>query len=95
MTELISRLPALPRADLPADRVASHAQKLAELPGGKLAFNVKEFCAAVGIGPTKTYAEIKDGRLQTVWVAGRRLIMREDAEQWLLAGREEDKHAPP
>jgi hypothetical protein len=61
----------------------------------KLAYTIRHFCEAVGIGPTKTYSEIKAGRLKTAWVAGRRLILHEDAEAWLRAGREEGKDARP
>ena len=80
-------------ADVPVDRTASRAQEPAALPSQKLASNIKQFCDAVGIGATTTYAEIKARRLKTVWVAGRRLILREDALEWLNEGREKDKRA--
>lgn len=55
----------------------------------KLAYTIKEWCAAAGMGPTKTFSEIKAGRLKTVWVAGRRLILAEDGLAYLRAGRDQ------
>lgn len=46
----------------------------------KRAFRINEFCAAYGLGRTKTYDLIKGGKLRTVLVGGRRLIHRDDAE---------------
>ena len=46
----------------------------------KRAFRINEFCAAYGLGRTKTYDLIKTGKLRTVLVGGRRLIHRDDAE---------------
>ncbi len=46
----------------------------------KRAFRINEFCAAYGLGRTKTYDLIKTGKLRTVVVGGRRLIHRDDAE---------------
>jgi excisionase family DNA binding protein len=46
----------------------------------KRAFRINEFCAAYGLGRTKTYELIKIGRLRTVLVGGRRLIHKDDAE---------------
>jgi excisionase family DNA binding protein len=50
----------------------------------KRAYRVNEFCAAFGLGRTKTYDLIKAGKLRTVWVGGRRLIPR-DAAEMLIA----------
>jgi excisionase family DNA binding protein len=46
----------------------------------KRAFRINEFCAAYGLGRTKTYDLIKRGKLRTVLVGGRRLIHKDDAE---------------
>jgi excisionase family DNA binding protein len=46
----------------------------------KRAFRINEFCAAYGLGRTKTYDLIKSGKLRTVLVGGRRLVHRDDAE---------------
>lgn len=51
----------------------------------KLAYTIAEFCAATGIGRTSTYEEIAAGRLKAVKAAGRRLILKKDAETWLEA----------
>jgi predicted DNA-binding transcriptional regulator AlpA len=49
-------------------------------PIGKRAFRINEFCAAYGIGRTKTYDLIKQQKLRTVLVGGRRLVHIDDAE---------------
>ena len=41
----------------------------------KLAFSIPEFCAAVGIGRSRAYEEIKAGRLR-ILKCGRRLSSR-------------------
>jgi excisionase family DNA binding protein len=46
----------------------------------KRAFRINEFCAAYGLGRTKTYDLIKAGKLRTIMVGGRRLIHRDAAE---------------
>ena len=57
----------------------------------KLALSIPEFLAAVPIGRTKLYEELKAGRLRAVKVGKRTLILITDAERWLatLAGRSE------
>ena len=54
----------------------------------KLAYSVPEFLAAVPIGRTKLYEELKAGRLRAVKVGKRTLIPITEAERWLatLAG---------
>jgi excisionase family DNA binding protein len=49
----------------------------------KLAYTVREFCAATGIGKTSTYELIKERKLKAVKAAGRRLILRSDAQAFL------------
>jgi excisionase family DNA binding protein len=56
----------------------------------KRAFRVEEFCAAYGLGRTKTYELIKAGKLGTVLVGGRRLIPK-DAAEALLAEPGDDR----
>jgi excisionase family DNA binding protein len=46
----------------------------------KRAFQINEFCAAYGLGRTKTYDLIKTGKLRTVLMGGRRLIHKDAAE---------------
>jgi excisionase family DNA binding protein len=52
----------------------------------KRAFRINEFCAAYGLGRTKTYELIKAGKLRTVLVGGRRLIPKDEAEALLAEG---------
>jgi excisionase family DNA binding protein len=49
----------------------------------KRAISVFTFCQRYGIGRTKTYDEIKAGRLRTVKAGHRTLIRADDAEAWL------------
>jgi excisionase family DNA binding protein len=51
----------------------------------KLAFQMKEAAVASGICKAKLYQEIKAGRLKSVKVCGRRLILKNDLEQFLQA----------
>jgi excisionase family DNA binding protein len=55
---------------------------------GKLAYTISEFCAAAGLGKTSVYELIKDGQLQSVKAAGRRLILSSDAEAFLQRCRD-------
>lgn len=51
----------------------------------KIAYRIDEFCEAFGVGRTKVFDEIKDGRLK-VRKAGRMTLIRaEDARAWLDA----------
>ena len=47
------------------------------------AFSIGEFCSEYGLGRTKTYDEIKKGRLRGRKIGKRTLIARDDAESWL------------
>ena len=49
-------------------------------PPGLRAYRVREFCTSFGVSRTFVYSLIAAGRLQTVRVAGRRLIPVEAAE---------------
>jgi excisionase family DNA binding protein len=49
----------------------------------KRAFRIDEFCAAYGLGRTKTYELIKAGKLRSVLVGGRRLVPKDAAEALL------------
>lgn len=52
----------------------------------KLAYNIDEAAAAIGIGRTKLYELIKAGELQPKTVAGRRVIPRSQLEALLAGG---------
>lgn len=49
----------------------------------KRAYRVNEAVAAYGVGRTKLYALMKEGKLKTVKVGGRRLIPAESLEALL------------
>jgi len=49
----------------------------------KLAFSIPEFCAAVGIGRSRAYEEIKAGRLRILKCGRRTLIAQEAVSAWL------------
>lgn len=54
-------------------------------PSGPRAYRVQDFCRAFGISRSTVYNLMADGRLQTVRIAGRRLIPA-DAAEALLRG---------
>lgn len=63
----------------------------------KLAFSIREFGEAVGIGRTLTYSEIAAGRLVAVRCGRRTLIRVADAQRWLanLPAAAADEPAAP
>ncbi len=54
-------------------------------PAASSALTVNAFCAAYGIGRTRTYEEIASGRLRARKVGNRTLILRSDAQAWASA----------
>jgi len=48
-------------------------------------FSVAEFCHIYGIGKTKTYEEVKSGRLRVVKIGRRTLVSVMDAQAWFEA----------
>ena len=46
----------------------------------KRALRINEFCAAYGVSRSSAYLMIRDGRLRTVLLAGRRLVPTDSAE---------------
>lgn len=53
---------------------------------GTLALSIEGFARASSLGRSFIYEAIADGRLRTVKVGRRRLIMRADAEAFLRGG---------
>jgi len=47
------------------------------------AMSIGVFCETYGIGRTKTYEEIKSGRLRVRKVGRRTIVTADDAEEWL------------
>ncbi len=54
----------------------------------KIAHSIDEVKAAVGLGKTAIYREIKEGRLKSFTVGSRRLIADEDLQNWIKNCRE-------
>ena len=50
------------------------------------AYSVKDFCRAYSLSRSTTYKLIKDGRLRSVTVMGRRLIPADAAEELVAQG---------
>jgi excisionase family DNA binding protein len=48
------------------------------------AMSIAEFCERYGPGRTKTYEELKSGRLRARKIGKRTVITEDDAEDWLL-----------
>jgi excisionase family DNA binding protein len=55
--------------------------QLSEKSEAPLAYRVKHFCQAVGLGKTKFYELVREGRIRTVVIGGRRLIPADEARR--------------
>jgi hypothetical protein len=62
---------------------------------GKAAYTVDQFCAAHSVGRTKTYEAMNDGRLDYVIFDGRRLILAEQARDFLARLPRGGRISPP
>lgn len=49
----------------------------------RLAYCINEACASIGIGRSSLYNMIRDGRIKSVKIAGRTLILRSEIERLL------------
>lgn len=49
----------------------------------KLAFSIAEFCRRFGVGRTKVYEEVRQGRLRARKIGRRTIITKDDADDWL------------
>jgi excisionase family DNA binding protein len=52
------------------------------------AYTIQDAIDVSRVSKTKLYAEIKNGRLKSFLLCGRRLILREDLSAWLRAARD-------
>jgi len=52
----------------------------------RLAFRVQPFCKSIGIGRTKFYELVRDGKIKTVVIGGRRLVPADEAQRLLREG---------
>ena len=53
-----------------------------------LAYRVSDFCAQLGVGKTAFYARLKDGRIRTITIGGRRLVPADEVARLLREGCE-------
>jgi excisionase family DNA binding protein len=51
-----------------------------------LAYRVKAFCEAVGLGRTTLYKLMREGKVKTVVIGGRRLVPAEEAQRLVREG---------
>jgi len=56
------------------------------VPLTRVGYRVNDFCAVTGIGRTSLYELIRDGKIKTVRIAGRRIIPASEAERLLNEG---------
>jgi excisionase family DNA binding protein len=64
-----------------------------EIDGHRLAYGVAEAAQLCGVSRSSLFEEIREGRLNSVMRAGRRLILHEDLMAWLRSGSQ--LAAPP
>ena len=76
----------LGRRDLPGGRWRENNVTIVEQRRRALqrAMSIAEFCERYGPGRTKTYEELKSGRLRARKIGKRTIITEDDAEDWLL-----------
>lgn len=51
-----------------------------------LAYTVNTFCRSVGIGRSLFYQLVKDGKIRTITIGGRRLVPADEARRLLSEG---------
>jgi excisionase family DNA binding protein len=54
----------------------------------RLAYRVKHFCAAIGLGRTKFYELVRAGKIRTIIIGGRRLVPADEAQRLIREGCE-------
>jgi len=55
-------------------------------PASPLAYKVNGFCDAMGLGRTKFYALVREGKIKTVRIGARRLVPASEVERLLREG---------
>ena len=51
-----------------------------------LAYRVKHFCKCVGLGRTKFYELVREGKIRTLTIGGRRLVPADEAQRLVREG---------
>jgi excisionase family DNA binding protein len=59
-----------------------------EISEAPLAYRVKHFHQAVGLGKTKFYELLREGKIKTVVIGGRRLVPADEAQRLIREGCE-------
>ena len=59
------------------------AKKEQQSPSQRRAISIEDFGERYGLGRTKTFEEIRAGRLRARKIGRRTLIAEDDAEEWL------------
>jgi hypothetical protein len=54
---------------------------------GRLAYRRREFCDAVGIGPSKFHQLVREGRLRVTKLGKATIVLNEDAEAFVQSLR--------
>jgi excisionase family DNA binding protein len=63
-------------------------QSTIETSDGPLAYRVAQFCKSIGLGKTKFYELVRDGKIKTIVIGGRRLIPADEAQRLVREGCE-------
>jgi len=63
-------------------------QSVSSTGDAPLAYRVAQFCKAIGLGKTKFYELVRDGKIKTVVIGGRRLIPADEAQRLVREGCE-------
>jgi excisionase family DNA binding protein len=92
--------PPAPPADLMAGVAAVPLTAASCLPTADgvlqpLALSIRQACAVAGVSRSTLYEEIAAGRLKSVRIGARRLILVEDLRDWLRAHREDGPSSAP
>jgi len=58
------------------------------LASSRLTYGIRQACETTGLGRSKLYQEISEGRLRTFKVGSRTLIAAEDLSEWLNSYRD-------
>ena len=54
-------------------------------PASRLSYSVRDFCAAVGIGRSKFYELVSNGKLKTVKIGSKTLVTADEAQRFIAS----------
>src|SRR5262249_33648060 len=61
-------------------------QSINETSDAPLAYRVAQFCRLIGLGKTKFYELVRDGKIKTIAIGGRRLVPADEARRLAREG---------